>query len=693
MIDFMIEARKQNNTIKVRFGRVLFSGSSRAGKTTFYKLLMNKQRVDKHISTGLAQSEQVIAAMKVDAHSKDECVELYELNIKDEILKLRSLLDSMASKQANSKPKMTDRKEIIPCKTELEMARESLVWQTSKSEMLINQSEKKDEMNIFTFMDTGGQPQFISMIPAVNSSAMVTFVVHDVQNSLNDKVTVTHGDEHGKQTFIPYTIGCTNLELIKSLVSFTNNTLLRKRPFLEEISENKSKESISYLSFIGSHLDKALAIKNDDGSIHDIDENLDTVLNDTGLQHVWMNVHPKYKYLIPVNSLTSQEENEYGTHDYAKKIRKKLYDKILEQEVYNVPIVWLLLELEIRNNCKKQRFITYPEIVNLCKQHDLIKNEDDIKNGLRFHHLFGVLLYFDEIPELCNYIFTDYQWVFDNLTKIVYQSYLNCKDNLEVETDFKWRGFFTESLLDKCDMKLKHKSESSLEETEIDFKQGFIKLLEYLRIIAPLKQNEGSVMYFMPSLLSNCYFGDDEHDFSPEMLPENTFICDKSEPLLIQFKPHENIGKTGSFPRGVFPCLIVELLHETSKWQLYWSRKKEKVFDNLVTLIYLETGQYFTFIDRIFYLEVIMLQRRGKTANLIHYKIKQILYEALSMIGRKLNFNKFVLIFGFICHQCLDVGEHILLEERPYATAMCCRYGHLVDKTDKYTLWDKVHSY
>ena len=42
MIDFMIEARKQNKTIKVRYGRVLFSGSSGVGKTSFYKLLMKK---------------------------------------------------------------------------------------------------------------------------------------------------------------------------------------------------------------------------------------------------------------------------------------------------------------------------------------------------------------------------------------------------------------------------------------------------------------------------------------------------------------------------------------------------------------------------------------------------------------------------------------------------------------------------
>ena len=71
--------------------------------------------------------------------------------------------------------------------------------------------------------------------------------------------------------------------------------------------------------------------------------------------------------------------------------------------------------------------------------------------------MFGVLLYFDEIPvpELSNYIFTDYQWMFNNLTEIVYQSYLNYdQDNVKVVTDFKRRGFFSESPLDNVSLNL-----------------------------------------------------------------------------------------------------------------------------------------------------------------------------------------------------------------------------------------------
>ena len=473
MISFMIEGRKNNKTIKLRYGRVLFNGSSGAGKTSFYKLLMNRKHSKQHISTGLAESEQVIAVAKVNVDDKDNYVELYELDIKKEILKLQSLLNIMASDDPDkikiSGGSKANSEESKLCAVEIQMAKEHDLQNTG----MISKVEARDEiMNVFTFMDTGGQPQFISMIPAVNSSAMVAFVVHNVVQNLDDNVTVVHGDSKGNSTFSPYTIGCTNSELIKSLISFCSNSILRKKPFLKEICD-EPKENVSCLSFIGSHIDEALADEKSKhrDSVKKIDYSLGTMVAEAGLKHVWMNIHPDYEYLIPVNKLTSESKNEYKTYNSVKKIRKRLYDKIKQQEVYNVPIVWLLMELEIRKKCeeKQQKFIPYSEIVDLCEKHGLIKKQDDIKNGLTFHHLFGMLLYFDEVTQLRDYVFTDYTWVFDNLTKIVYQLYEAYDgDEVNVKKDLKQKGFFNKSLLDKCNLKLTHQSESS-QEIEIDF--------------------------------------------------------------------------------------------------------------------------------------------------------------------------------------------------------------------------------
>ena len=93
------------------------------------------------------------------------------------------------------------------------------------------------------------------MLPAVNSSVMINFVVHKMEGgvaSLHSPVTITHS---GKYCFQPYTLGYSNLDLIKTLISFTNNIFLHKKPFLDDVCYKKGN-SVSYLSFIETHLDK-----------------------------------------------------------------------------------------------------------------------------------------------------------------------------------------------------------------------------------------------------------------------------------------------------------------------------------------------------------------------------------------------------------------------------------------------------
>ena len=55
----MLKGRKDNCTIKVRYGKVLICGASAAGKTNFLNLLMEENFQPKHISTVLAERQKV----------------------------------------------------------------------------------------------------------------------------------------------------------------------------------------------------------------------------------------------------------------------------------------------------------------------------------------------------------------------------------------------------------------------------------------------------------------------------------------------------------------------------------------------------------------------------------------------------------------------------------------------------------
>ena len=411
IIKWVLEARATGKTIKVRYGKVLLSGSSAAGKTSFFRLLMKKGFEHQYTSTGLADSHRItITKVYLKSSSSDKEVEFKELDFKSEISQLKSHLCSKShlgdSNATTSLDSDTTLQTIESTITEIEnvMVTDS---ETDQIPMQFSQSSDSEVIwDILTFVDTGGQPEYISMLPAVNSTVMVTFVVHKMEGgtkTLYSPVTVVH-DKHK-----PYPLGQTNLDLIKTLMSFTNNTLLHKKPFLDDVCCKKGN-SVSYLSFIGTHYDKVSY--NDVGKI---DEVLRGTVIDSGTKDVLTQLNSDFTHLIPVDNTTAGQTNEDKS---ATKIRQNIYQLLQEQDVYDVPYNWLVLELEIRNVCKKRgcTFITYNKVLELTNEKGL-GDEDFIKNGLKFHHLFGVLLYFDEVEGMKNFVITDHRCYLINLLK------------------------------------------------------------------------------------------------------------------------------------------------------------------------------------------------------------------------------------------------------------------------------------
>ena len=521
------------------------------------------------------------------------------------------------------------------------------------------------------------------MLPAVNSSVMLTFVVHKMEGgiaSLDSPVTVVHSGDH---YFKPYSLGYSNLDLIKTLISFTNNVFLQKNPFLDEVC-CKEGNSASYLSFIGTHSDKVT-----ENDVNEIDKVLARTVADSELENVLAKVNPKYRHLIPVNNSTAGQSDEDKN---ASKIRSKIYHLLQNQPIYEVPYVWLLFELEVRKACEDRGscFITYSEVLELCKQKGLMNdNEDFIRNGLKFHHLFGVLLYFDEVEGIRDLIITDHKWLFDKLTDIVLHFYYIDLTSKYLN-DFK-QGIFNKSLIDQMNLVTEFKK-SGIDVETFDVKESFLNLLQYLKIIAPI---ENSTKYFMPCLLSNCNFAENEQKIL-ESYGKNCVVTNDNpnlpiEPLLIQFTLCSSSDQVGSFPRGVFCCLIVQLLQDyQDDWRLQWSPNVKKVFSNLVTFYvnYRNCGHYVTLIDRLFFLEV-QVTHKSKISygSTIYHHISCGIGEALHKVGRSLNFHEFNLSYGFLCRECDKPEVHMTKLLKKDATLLFCYCNQPTEVTLSHKVW------
>ena len=710
ILQAILKAREDGCAIKVRYGKVLICGAGAAGKTNFLNLLVEEDFEEHHISTEVSKHQQVTIAsssttdkkLKSVAMKAHTCmsttskkIHFTKMDIDEEIHLLMSYLPEKCTKPFFEPPVgVRPAEEQGSIESEVYTIPEDMM----SSELAANVDSKKLSTklqvqdppekiwDILTFMDTGGQPQFISMLPAVNNFAMITFIVHNMTKSLTDKVVVKHGNENGQDSFDPYFLAYTNHQLIRTLMSYASNVLFPDKKFLNDIKDEKSTSRVhnqqkmtTTITLIGTH----------SSTVEKIDDikKIDTKFSETdsvhsGIGNIKRSLNLNYHYLVPIdnktqnNSIKTEENSERYTDPSV--IRDYIHDSLNTQDVYSVPFQWLLLELQIRKECISNNcsFITYKEVMKLSREKKL-GEEEYIKQGLQFHHLFGVLLFFD-VEGLHELIITNHQWLFDKLTKIVLHSFKKDPDMTNAEyNEYTKKGVFKETVLDK--LGIDEDFEKSKIKINVDPKKYFLKLLQHLRIIAPL--NEDSTKYFMPSLLDCCNLTNLQEKIpgtSKFVFKTNEII--HSEPLLIWFKSSNN--NTNVFPRGIFSFLVVQLMLMHSK-KCIWGHKQ--VYHNLVTFLKRDTAHYITLIDKIFFLEV---QVTFKTENMapVHSEIFDSIVEALHEIGNTLNFN-ITPEYGFWCKECENPGEEMHISSLQEGKYCCCYKEELTELKPPYTVW------
>ena len=650
------KARQDGCTIKVRYGKVLFCGAGAAGKTNFLNLLMKKNFEIKHKSTELAKPQQVSIAIKALISSNENEIQFQKMDIDKEIDQLMSYLPKMYTEQA-ADPQHVDSQSTITEQRHSSnensyTAAEHIISNKLASKSIAKQAGE-GEWDVLTFIDTGGQPQFISMLPAVNSFAMITFIVHKMtggKENLDNKVMVQHGNQQGKQSFRPHPCECTYIQLIKTLMTYASSVLLPDVKFLQEfiaVHCKNTTSSNSNISIIGTH---SADVSADD--IKEIDKALADMIDNADCKNVATYLNGEYDYLVPVDNRDQNKSDSDTAIDIKKYtnpsvISKHIYDFQMQQDVYSVPIQWLLLELEIRKVCidKECCFITYEDVLKLATEKNL-GDEDFIKNGLRFHHLFGVLLYFENVKGIRELVITNHQWLFEKLTEIVLYSFKYTDKGIRDELR---KGIFNDAMLKK--LKIEEDFKNANIDTElINPKKSFLNLLKHLKIVVPL--NEDETKYFMPSILKSHPLTDVELE---KAIPgKNSFKHQsnenvEAEPFLFQLQS----TSVNLIPRGFFCFLVVELMHSTG-----WQPSKNNQYDNLVTFFKVEGLYFVTIIDKIFFLEVRITHQIGNV-NPIHYEVLKIIHDTMVEVEKSLCIDCKIKL-GFLCKECPDTDQQHL---------------------------------
>ena len=530
--------------------------------------------------------------------------------------------------------------------------------QISVSKNQSSKSNPSDVWDVLTLLDTGGQPQFINMLPAINNSVMLTFIVHNLQEELSSNIAVMYGYEKPEISFSSYKLDYSYLDFMKTLISVRKSSIVqvpkklhRKNIKLKNIDDN------SYLSLVGTHSD---CVKED--KISEVNLTLSDIIQKGKHKHVWQD--SAGNYMFTVNNRTSGDEKYED--QAAELIRKNIFELLQKREIYDVPITWVLLELEIRRKCQNKSYIYFKDILDMCIESDLNMNEQEIVSALQFFHLLGVLLYFKELKDVCDIVITDLKWLFNNLTNIVCCTF---DDHKRIFTDgylkFKNNGLLTEEFINHTDLRLDNISVAY-----------FTELLKFLKIIVPVEPDDfcPKNSYFMPCLLP----------YSP-LHKQNEFSCEDVEPLQIQFK------SLNTLPRGAFCFLVVYLLQCKSEldFKPKWTKDKSnpQIFSNLVTF-YTNTSYCITLVDRFFYLEVQinmkLAENKPQCCN-IYFQVKKIIMESLKEVCKQMRLQYSDICFGFNCH-C----EYMAIVTADYKWIDCSYHRHELPKQNM--VWFKEHS-
>ena len=535
-----------------------------------------------------------------------------------------------------------------------------------------SQQTTKDSHAMLHIIDTGGQPEFHEMLPALITGPAINLLVFDLTIDLTSRYEITYRSSSGDSK--PYQTSLTHEEVIfRSLASIA---CLRQNTIgwsFDEVPLKDESEPAAFL--IATHRDCFPNEAEAQTKVDSVNNHLKLKIQASAelFSEGLVQYSTANEVIFPLDTRNDQEE----IVELRSLLHRVISNKFRE---LLVPASWCAFSLKLRKSKKPIHLLdTCYRMAQDCG----IKDREDFKSVLWFlHHRVGVIMHYPEVEGLGNIVITDLQLVFDRITHLITSCFtFEELGNAAFEKEFCDNGRFNESLVKQ----LSSKKGDPLTPTRL------VSLLKHLHIVAgPMKIRVGCKSenyYFMPCALKPTPVEEEQRDES---------IC--PAPLTIYFE-------CGYTPVGVFCCLVVYLLSQTSKSELEW-KLHDKIghHRNKITFI---IGKYYdriTLISRATYLEVWVDQITPKLLlDVLCEQIISTLHRGLETVTQSLHYTyKSHHFFGFTCccPESHSLPSHPAIVDVNDLAAECVltrkvmhleERRHLVWSTKVYSLFPCIH--
>ena len=603
---------------KLNLLKIIFFGPSGAGKSTLLDVLLQKDIKSLQESTGILDQKLVQFKVAVERDTSKSISQWKKVTIDEEILRLRHTIEEKIAERTDSN--------ILPLKAnmkideKLQSVADSLPESTGphlvpKNEDQISKVQLIASNTLIACYDSGGQPEFFDIMPAMTTITTGNIMVLDMSKNLHLKLD-SEFFKQGKlwkssDTKTHYTA----VQLLKTALA---NIQSHATQYSSSSATNICCKN-SQLLVVGTHLD--LCGDTEDKvhkRLHEVEKIIcdDVLLDCSPMSIIQRQKGKNTKIIHPIANRSDKDSDEVtkDREEAAQEIRTAIESMSNNNNVNKeIPVSWLLFQYEIK--LQSDPCILRSDCEEIAKKCYI--DEADIDDVLSFFHEVGILLYYKQVKKLEHVVFSDPQWLFNQLTKIIELKY---DPSYEAEKSIK-KGIFKKKFLAEIFGK-------EFEPKQILRYEDLLNLFIHLNIMAGLSDTEEQ--YFMPALLN------------PAPIPislDKEFGNKVFSTLYIRYKD-------GLFPRGVFCCLIALSIQKNKTWKL----QTNTAYKDVVVFQIEGNREYLILFDKVNYILVEVHHKNNLLPNshqVLCSKLHENLIEVCSKIHLNGDFN-----FGFLCENC-----------------------------------------
>ena len=377
------------------------------------------------------------------------------------------------------------------------------------------------------FIDSGGQPQFLEILPAFIRNISLLLLLVKLSEELSDTPTVEYFSPDGKS----YQLGVFPLSNEQLLLQAAQLLLFHQSQIpLPHIEKEQSQPN---MAIVGTFADQESKCKE---TRSEKNNELKKLFEPFQKQLI---PRSECEIIFPVNAKSAGQGKD---EDPVASELRRMIQKLAPRLRMRFPLQWYFLEMELRRLGLK--IVTKSQCWAIAKKLEF-ESKEALEAALLYLHEANLFLYYPDV--LRNTVFVDPQAVLSTITQL-FEYHINLKDATESavvgDEDLRYRdqAIFTTNALTSLET---HYSKEDFPDKDL------IALLQYRLIICEVPYSiNGEKCYMMPSLLTTL----EEEDI---IRPKIT----SASPLLIIFPK-------GWAPTGLFCALVVSLLSHTS--QLPW---------------------------------------------------------------------------------------------------------------------------